>query len=371
MKNSDNTEKHFGAVCYIDLLGFSYLTKLLDSLDFIEKTDSTKNNILDKKVRDLSISDYRDLISFSNIFDESEDDEDIFEKKSDYAFCIIDSRLKKFHEVIDEQCNKFVVEWSVISDSVFLFCENTDNLLFATSNIFRESIKNGILLRAGLCSGLYYKVETSLGAKNVYGPAVTKAVENESKGKGCRIFTDDITPSKTEKICRQNPYIFYPYSDYKNFEKLDVFEWLLLKGDYVFSSYDFSCLKECVLKIKDKLSQNSDVDSLLQITFKNYEEKRVWDLITDNILIYSILSYSDLFDWNKESNEGKKQLQASLLYIKEILENLNDLRNRECQNDFLSYDDLVNKNSNAKTKMEICIKQKKLEVLFSIFDSTK
>jgi hypothetical protein len=197
-----------GSVCYIDLLGFSYLTK------------NSKNKYIQK---------------------------------------IIDKYISNLHTNIYNAILKTNIKFSVISDSVFLFTENgCDELIIALPEIFRSCTNSGILLRGGLSYGEYKIIKTKLTEINIYGEAVTRAVKLESSGKGCRIFIDQNIPAECT-VLEYNPDIFKPYRNYANYSYIDIFEWPL-----IFKNYYYSPLMSFDMKYKP----TNDLSVLL---FENYK----------------------------------------------------------------------------------------------------
>jgi hypothetical protein len=125
-----------GTVCYIDLLGFSDLTANPEIIN--------NQRIINRYIKNLH----------------------------KYVFQAVENTNGK-------------IQYCILSDSVFLFCENSINeILFALSRIFRNCINSGVLLRAGMAYGEYDFIKTKMEARNIYGAAVTKAVSLEKKRKG-------------------------------------------------------------------------------------------------------------------------------------------------------------------------------------------
>lgn len=297
-----NTEFHKGAVCYIDLLGFSYLTNLLENKE-IYNDESKEKSFAEKTVKELTLSDFRLLNDYLKFNNNENDLLDTSKTKSqsisEWAYNIVDSNLKKFHEIVEKNCATYQnVEYTAISDSMFIVSENSDEILFILANVFRESIKSGILLRAGLAYGTYYSVKTHISSFNVYGTAVTDAVTYEQYGKGCRIFTDSDFPSTCKSFCNENSSLFCSYKNYKDYSTLDCFEWMMMKDDYVLSASDF---------FDFNLSQN--------------HEKTI-NLLCDNLEVYSNLRFSPKFNWNSKTSQGAEQLGASIEYISNLIDKI-------------------------------------------------
>jgi len=170
-----------GSVCYIDLLGFS---------------DLTKNPEMKNRQK------------------------------------IILRYIKNLHKYIKQATENTRIRYCILSDSAFLYVENDVNsLLFAVARIFRNCICAGVLLRAGLAYGEYNFIETAIETNNIFGVAVTKAVAFEKKGKGCRVFTDNDLPAESN-LMDFNPNVFKAYKNHSDYSEIDVFEWPLFYQDY-------------------------------------------------------------------------------------------------------------------------------------------
>ncbi|MBD5435102.1 MAG: hypothetical protein HDR36_01065 [Treponema sp.] len=285
-----------GAVCYIDLLGFSYLTEKLDSSVLYKNPDEEKP-FGEKKVKELRFCDLRNLKDYiKNGYIASENK--IME--SDWAYNIVDTNLKKFHEIVEKQCQPYQdAEYSVLSDSFFIIDESSDEILFIVANIFRECIKSGILVRGGLAYGTFYIVRPHMEKFNIYGAAVTKAVNYEKLGKGCRVFTDSDFPISCKAFSITNPQLFGHYKNSSDYSVLDCFEWLMIKDDYVLNP--------------------SDVDNLA--CFHNPANvKNAFELFYDNFEVYCNLCFSTKFAWNLKNNFGIIQIGASIEYLSALID---------------------------------------------------
>lgn len=334
------TQKCKGAVCYIDLLGFSYLTNLLDRNDvFIGNKE--KKSFGEKKVRDLTLKDIGGLEQYI-----CERDTENKISVADRAYKIVDENLKKFHQIIEKQCVLFPnSEYSVISDSLFIIAESSDDILFLLANIFRDCIKSGILLRAGLAYGPYYYVKTHVSGFNVYGSTVTKAVNYERKGKGCRIFTDLNFPNSCKSFSEINSQIFYPYKNYYDYSVLDCFEWLMLKDKYVLNPSDILNLK----------------------SFRNLDNvKEAIDLLYDNIEVYCNLCFSPKYEWNTENDEGLVQLGASIEYLSSLMDRIYGVQCEEIENGIRYGKD--NERSEQSVKDIVQLKKEDLKEIFKLKD---
>ena len=183
-----------GCVCYLDLLGMSYFTKVEEdsiTMDYIEKL-------------------------------------------------IVD-----YHVVIEDNIKDNIdIKYTVISDSVFIYleCEKSEYekillFLITISSIFRDLIKKEILIRAGISFGNFYIKNTKLNEKNIYGEAVTESVNLESIGKGIRIFANnkliDIFNSPTNNLF----YLKNLFEEYNsiNYENTFAFNWSLILNKKIIS----------------------------------------------------------------------------------------------------------------------------------------
>lgn len=147
-----------GAVLFIDMLGFSALTRGKLPLDKEElepwKVDSNKESphqLLAAKI----------LISFRKV---------LMQIKHEF------SKIKV----------------AQLSDCAFLWSNDVGLIADAGRNLMHKAALMGLLCRGGLAFGNIIepdKVNHSLGAF-IVGDAVTKAVSYEAMGKGMRIFTD-------------------------------------------------------------------------------------------------------------------------------------------------------------------------------------
>ena len=293
------TQFHTGAVCYIDLLGFSYLTELLEDEEILND-NSKEKSFGEKQVKELTISDFRTLYTFikTGHLDVLSVDTEHSLTISEWAYEIVDANLKNFHGIVEKACSNFQnADYMVISDSLFIVSENADDVLFILAAIFRNCIKSGILLRAGLAYGTYYIVNTHLSSFNIYGTAVTKAVKYERLGKGCRIFTDSDFPSSCN-IFSENPELFSAYKNYQNYSTLDCFEWLMINDSYVLRQTDLKNLKTST-------------------GFRN-----AFELLCDNLEVYCALRYSPKYNWNIKTQQGIEHLGVSIEYISALLDKI-------------------------------------------------
>lgn len=241
-------KKKSGLVAYIDLLGTSYLT---------EKQKSKK-----------------------------------YEK-------ILLNSVKIFHKSIKDSVKgkNFIIQ--VLSDSVFLVCDNQtehcNQLLFCLAEIFRNCLINGVLPRCGLSDGDYKIEKTDLIDINIFGPAVTNAVKLEGRGKGARVFTtSDVAAYVDIDNCG---YLFLPYEDKSTYNTFDVLNWPVLIKDYSYSPNDWPLT---VNRVDDDLK----------------------NLVQTNLYIESMLRFSTKFIWNAETEDGKRHLVSTAAYISELIDRI-------------------------------------------------
>lgn len=238
-----------GLVCYFDLLGFSYLTK--------------------------------------NITDEEN-------------YKILKNNFVLFHKIIYEIIKDPEINTSILSDCVFIYTYNTtkiDILMKYAANIMRNSLKNGILVRGGMCYGDFEVVKTTLSSTNICGEAVTKAVTyEETKGQGCRLFTDENLHCESDLCCNVNVELIKDYRNYQNYDTLDIFEWPFIHNSF--------CMPELVTSFNSSIPQD------------------VLDLILDNFIIYSHLRYSESYNWNCANENGRRHIAATIEYLTTIQEKI-------------------------------------------------
>ena len=178
---------------------------------------------------------------------------------------------------------------------MFIVSKSADDILYILANIFRQCIKNGILLRAGLAYGIYYSVKTHISSFNIYGPAVTKAVCYEKLGKGCRIFTDSDFSARS-KI--SNAEIISEYKNFMNYSRIDCFEWLMIKDKYAFNKHDIGAFSK-----SDRFTA-------------------ALDLLCDNAEVFCALRYSPKYEWNLKNKSGIEQLVASIEYTSALVDKI-------------------------------------------------
>ena len=151
-----------------------------------------------------------------------------------------------------------------ISDCAFIWSENAEELLIGVHEFMWNSIGNkGILCRGGLAYGQIIEVENvdySLGAF-VVGDAVTRAAKNEPRLKGPRISMDVEFPHDIWANTKNSPYLeflshdlFHPNESEINLEVVDEYRWYLCDANFVANQKYPPSYKECVELTKKRLS---------------------------------------------------------------------------------------------------------------------
>lgn len=87
------------------------------------------------------------------------------------------------------------VKLAQLSDCAFIWSRDATSLVQAGRFFMHEAVKSGLLCRGGLAYGDIHepnKIDHSIGAF-IVGDAVTRAASYETMGKGMRIFTDEDT----------------------------------------------------------------------------------------------------------------------------------------------------------------------------------
>lgn len=175
-----------------------------------------------------------------------------------------------------------------LSDCAFIWSEDLKSVLNAARIIMFESIRRGILCRGGLAFGEIIepnKANHSLG-HFILGEAATKAVEMESSGKGCRIFSDRELPSELSGPNRSLQYLFSSLKSPIDGKIVDEFKWYLPEDYQYFRS-------------KTNIQKQKVACEILE-------------LIT-------LLRYFDRFNWNASTSEGEIQLALSIEGISSVM----------------------------------------------------
>lgn len=172
-----------------------------------------------------------------------------------------------------------------LSDSAFIWSDDTRAVLLAAISIMNLAVKAGLLCRGGIAYGQIVepnKTKHSLG-QFIVGEAVTSAVGLESTGRGCRVFSDVSLP----RSLKPNDYYFS-----------ELFECITspLKGDYVdeFMWYAYDETRDVLLGRRPHYPESRAI-----VSYKMTE-----------LLLQ--LKYSEKFSWNSSSDQGVLQLAISI-----------------------------------------------------------
>ncbi|MFQ2385899.1 hypothetical protein [Aeromonas dhakensis] len=207
------------AVFFIDILGMSALTEGSIDLTGIHKK-------IDTSIYEVEINGKKELSSPNQI--------------------IAAWTLNRFREALRNVHFKFDVKVSQLSDCAFIWSESSSELLMASSKIMWDLTLSGVLCRGGLSYGeviIPDNDKESFGSF-ILGDAVTRAAKHESRGKGCRVFSDadaihyfhkDFPGKVNSPVVSTRIYndIFSPITNPLDFSIVDEFKWYLfhdLKG---------------------------------------------------------------------------------------------------------------------------------------------
>lgn len=178
-----------------------------------------------------------------------------------------------------------------LSDSAFIWGESILDVLDAGRRCMWDCVEAGILCRGGTSYGQIIEpdnVNTSIG-RFVLGEAVTKAVNLEKAGKGCRIFADDEIAFQVGKIKRFKHEPFVPRKNLLDFNVASEFRW------YMFPE---------AINSRGRLQNSSSA-------------------ITKGLMkLTASLLYCPKFMWNAKSSDGRIQLAASIETISSCISDL-------------------------------------------------
>lgn len=238
-----------GGVCFIDLLGIGALTR---------------------KQVSLSNADYI-AHGISKV-----------QFHTEQRFCAI--LLMKFRKVLWAIQKTYPkVQVAQLSDSAFLWSEHPQSLANAVAACMWMCMGEGLLSRGGMAFGDIIepdKVNSKIG-RFVLGEAVTKAVQMEGAGKGCRIFSDVDLPSELSPFLAQlHPEVFVGLKNPLDGSVTDEFRWYLIGEAGV-----------------RKRSQNEDKRS---------------HAVLGLLKLICLLRYSPLYGWNASSPMGEVHIATSI-----------------------------------------------------------
>lgn len=149
--------------------------------------------------------------------------------------------ISKFREILSIIGSKYSVSISQMSDCAFIWSENVSDVILASSDFMWKATLTGLLCRAGLSYGevLIPENDNNNYGTFILGEAVTRAVNLEKTGKGCRIFTDSDTIGQIYNVFpkgnNHNWHKIYQasFSEIRNnldYSIHDEFKWYLFHG---------------------------------------------------------------------------------------------------------------------------------------------
>jgi len=171
--------------------------------------------------------------------------------------------LERFRNLLFSLNDKFCdsdknrnVSVAQLSDCVFLWSFDIPSLLKVCYELMFGMIKVGILCRGGIAHGNIFGLkgapqdENSLG-EYVVGSAVTQAVQNERKGKGCRVFSDETFFNKVSSTYKDKTSVGQVFKILENPGDCSSFHeinwWLLPK---LYEDLNYANIYEILLLLK-------------------------------------------------------------------------------------------------------------------------
>ena len=255
---SENMKSSSAAVFFVDILGFSSLTK--GQVQGIKPEDYEAWGLTDSDCQNHSFLAASILLEFRDVL----------------------FSLKQYLP------NLKVAQ---ISDCAFIWCEDVGTLLRGVHYFMWTAMKEkGILCRGGLAYGEIVEVpnvDYELGAF-VVGDAVTRAAKNEGRLKGPRITMDETFPQAVWETMDDNPAITFLSSDLYHdilnlvdMSEVDEYRWYLFDETFLSGS------------------------SSILLDFKGYVE-----LTKQRLMLANVLKYHPRMGWNARNKEGKIHLEA-------------------------------------------------------------
>lgn len=250
------------AVCFVDILGFSFLTK--------------------GQIKDITVMDYQAW--------------GIDEKVTHPYSYLAATILVEFRDALLTVKKQFPdIHIAQFSDCSFLWCNDVIELLKGVHRLMWLMVEEkAILCRGGLSYGEVVTVEDAdneLGAF-IVGDAVSRAAKNESRLKGPRITMDEEFPQaiwdckdRAEHINWISSDLFHCIESEINMEIVDEYRWYLCESDY----------------IKNQQYPPS------------YEQLK--DMTKRRLKIANVLKYHPKMGWNTRGKEGMTHLEAGIQAI--------------------------------------------------------
>lgn len=184
------------------------------------------------------------------------------------------------------------VKVAQLSDCAFIWSEDPKQVLNAAIRCMWNTVRNGILCRGGISYGNIIEpnlINNRIG-KFILGEAVTKAVDMERAGKGCRIFSDVELPTEMSGKIHPKYDAFVGLKNPTDCSIVDEFRWYTLRNKSKQSSIDA------------RLSDREVAEGLMELA--------------------SRLLYSPDFGWNASSRAGEIHLASSIETITSNLEHI-------------------------------------------------
>jgi hypothetical protein len=191
--------------------------------------------------------------------------------------------------LMDAQAEFDRVSFAQLSDAAFLWSASPIDLLPACRRVMYDLAHAGVLCRGGIGFGEIVepdKVNADLGAF-VLGPAVTRAVGAERSGKGFRVFVDslvrpalmDAADHATRTAASLLASSIVTLTNPLDATRIDEYQWYLFAGDSRAGRRDGP---------------------------PRHEQLRIL------MALMALLLHSPKFRWNVASEDGRRQVNASL-----------------------------------------------------------
>lgn len=250
------------AVLYIDILGFSALTRGL--------------------VGEITDSDYQ-AYNLTTVEDKN---------------CVVLAAkiLSEFRNVLGDTQKKYPsIQICQMSDCAFVWTEDVKVFLPAVHYIMWNMIQNkGILCRGGVSYGEIIEVDTIYKfGKTIVGDAATNAAKNESRLKGPRIsmdanFPDAIWDAFTDDLFIQSTAndLFHAITSEVDLSEENEYRWFLFDDDYLIKT----------------LGKSLSFDDCVELT-------------KQRLKLSNMVKFHPRMGWNTRSAEGMTHLRAGLLSL--------------------------------------------------------
>lgn len=254
--------KKQSAVLYIDILGFSALTRGL------------VGNITDSDYQAYNLTEVED---------------------KNYV-ALAAKILSEFRSVLGDTRKKYPsIQICQMSDCAFVWTDDVKVFLPAVHYIMWNMIQNkGILCRGGISYGEIIEVDTIYAfGKTIVGDAATNAAKNESRLKGPRISMDADFPDAIWSAFRDDLFIlctandlFHAITSEVDLSEENEYRWFLFDDDYLIKTLGKSIsFGDCVELTKQRLK------------------------------LSNMIKFHPRMGWNTRSADGINHLRAGLLSL--------------------------------------------------------